>query len=74
MGARVIDADYRGPVSFTLFNFSDVDFEVKVGDRFAQLIIQKIETPNPTQVDDLDKTLRGDRGFGSTGTHIYVQS
>ncbi|GJJ07820.1 hypothetical protein Clacol_002025 [Clathrus columnatus] len=40
---------------------------VSVGDRVAQLIIEKIETPEVLQVDDLDKTLRGAGGFGSTG-------
>ncbi|KAL8501232.1 hypothetical protein ACS0TY_020692 [Phlomoides rotata] len=55
----VVDADYRGPVGVILFNHSDVDFEVKHGDRIAQLIIiHKIVTP---EVDDLDSTV------GSTG-------
>ncbi|KAK7372261.1 hypothetical protein VNO80_05636 [Phaseolus coccineus] len=67
VGAGVIDADYRGPVGVILFNHSDVDFEVKVGDRVAQLIIEKIVTPSVTEVDDLDETLRGEGGFGSTG-------
>ncbi|CAA3005300.1 deoxyuridine 5 -triphosphate nucleotidohydrolase [Olea europaea subsp. europaea] len=67
VGAGVIDADYRGPVGVILFNHSDVDFEVKTGDRIAQLIIQKIETPEVTEVDDLDSTVRGSGGFGSTG-------
>ncbi|KAK2980663.1 hypothetical protein RJ640_011471 [Escallonia rubra] len=67
VGAGVIDADYRGPVGVILFNHSDADFEVKVGDRIAQLIIQKIVTPEVTEVDDLDSTVRGINGFGSTG-------
>lgn len=67
VGAGVIDADYRGPVGVILFNHSDVDFEVKVGDRIAQLIIQKIMTPEVFEVDDLDSTVRGAGGFGSTG-------
>ncbi|CAI9771435.1 unnamed protein product [Fraxinus pennsylvanica] len=67
VGAGVIDADYRGPVGVILFNHSDVDFEVKTGDRIAQLIIQKIETPEVTEVADLDSTVRGTGGFGSTG-------
>ncbi|KAL3845233.1 hypothetical protein ACJIZ3_002636 [Penstemon smallii] len=50
VGAGVIDADYRGPVGVILFNHSDVDFEVKVGDRIAQLIIEKIMTPEVTEV------------------------
>lgn len=67
MGAGVIDADYRGPVGVILFNHSDVDFEVKVGDRIAQLIIEKIMTLNVLEVEDLNSTVRGEGGFGSTG-------
>ncbi|XP_051123665.1 deoxyuridine 5'-triphosphate nucleotidohydrolase-like [Andrographis paniculata] len=67
VGAGVIDADYRGQIGVILFNHSDVDFEVKVGDRIAQLILEKIETPEVTEVDDLDSTARGSGGFGSTG-------
>ena len=67
VGAGVIDADYRGPVGVILFNHSDVDFEVKVGDRVAQMIIEKILTPEVAEVDDLDSTVRGAGGFGSTG-------
>ncbi|OIT24711.1 PREDICTED: deoxyuridine 5'-triphosphate nucleotidohydrolase [Nicotiana attenuata] len=67
VGAGVIDADYRGPVGVVLFNHSDVDFEVKAGERIAQLIIQKIVTPDVEEVDDLDSTVRGSGGFGSTG-------
>lgn len=67
VGAGVIDADYRGPVGVILFNHSDVDFDIKAGDRIAQLIIEKIVTPDVTEVDDLDATVRGSGGFGSTG-------
>lgn len=67
VGAGVIDADYRGPVGVILFNHSDVDFEVKAGDRIAQLIIEKIVTPEVVEVNDLDATVRGAGGFGSTG-------
>ncbi|KAJ6389855.1 hypothetical protein OIU77_024153 [Salix suchowensis] len=67
VGGDVIDADYRGPVGVILFNHSDLDFEVKVGDRIAQLILQKIMTPNAMEVEDLDATVRGAGGFGSTG-------
>ncbi|KAK7276153.1 hypothetical protein RIF29_17287 [Crotalaria pallida] len=67
VGAGVIDADYRGPVGVILFNHSDVDFEVKVGDRVAQLILERIVTPDVVEVEDLDSTVRGEGGFGSTG-------
>ncbi|KAJ8458876.1 hypothetical protein OPV22_031802 [Ensete ventricosum] len=67
VGAGVIDADYRGPIGVILFNHSDVDFEVKPGDRIAQVIIERIMTPDVVEFLDLDSTVRGDGGFGSTG-------
>ncbi|KZO89773.1 dUTP pyrophosphatase [Calocera viscosa TUFC12733] len=71
-GAGVIDADYRGIVFVLLFNLSDKDFEVQEGDRIAQLIIEKIETPAVMEVADLEETLRGAGGFGSTGGHTAL--
>ncbi|THH05483.1 hypothetical protein EW145_g4756, partial [Phellinidium pouzarii] len=65
-GAGVIDSDYRGIVFVLLFNFSGSDFEIQEGDRIAQLIIEKIETPDVIEVNDLNETLRGAGGFGST--------
>ncbi|KAF8915849.1 dUTP diphosphatase [Mucidula mucida] len=73
-GAGVIDADYRGTVFVLLFNHSDTDFEgmrsaLQEGDRVAQLIIEKISTPEVVEVQDLDETIRGAGAFGSTGGH-----
>ncbi|KAG1753743.1 dUTPase-like protein [Suillus paluster] len=68
-GAGVIDADYRGVVFVLLFNLSDKDFQVEEGDRIAQLIIERIYTPEVLEVDNLDVTIRGTGGFGSTGGH-----
>ncbi|KAF8508672.1 dUTPase-like protein [Hysterangium stoloniferum] len=68
-GAGVIDADYRGVVFVLLFNHSDKEFQVSEGERIAQLIIEKIETPDILEVDDLEETVRGVGGFGSTGGH-----
>ena len=45
IGAGVIDADYRGEVGAILFNFSDEDFVVNMGDRIVQIIFEKIKTP-----------------------------
>ncbi|EGF76528.1 hypothetical protein BATDEDRAFT_14775 [Batrachochytrium dendrobatidis JAM81] len=67
VGAGVVDRDYRGPLGIVLFNFSDVDFQVKRGDRIAQLIVERIAMPEVTEVEDLDATDRGQGGFGSTG-------
>ncbi|EGX52822.1 hypothetical protein AOL_s00007g158 [Orbilia oligospora ATCC 24927] len=66
-GAGVIDADYRGPVKILLFNHSDVDFEIKEGDRVAQLILERIYTPEVVVVENLEESVRGAGGFGSSG-------
>ncbi|KAF5363794.1 hypothetical protein D9756_000787 [Leucocoprinus leucothites] len=68
-GAGVIDADYRGIVFVLLFNLSNEDFQVEEGDRIAQLIIERIYNPDILEVNDLEETLRGAGGFGSTGGH-----
>lgn len=69
VGAGVVDEDYRGVLKVVLFNHSDSDFEVKKGDRIAQLICQKIYYPELEEVQDLTDTVRGEGGFGSTGTN-----
>eukprot|EP01133_Synstelium_polycarpum_P002496 gene2496-2842_t len=69
VGAGVIDSDYRGNVGVILFNHSDVDFPIAAGDRIAQLILERIVTPEAIEVDSLDETNRGEGGFGSTGTN-----
>ncbi|KAI0175558.1 dUTP pyrophosphatase [Hypoxylon sp. FL1284] len=68
-GAGVIDADYRGPVKVLLFNHADADFAVAEGDRVAQLVLERIYTPDVVEVDQLDESVRGAGGFGSTGTN-----
>ena len=67
VGAGVVDEDYRGPLGVVLFNHANADFEVKQGDRIAQLICEKIVYPELVEVEDLDQTERGEGGFGSTG-------
>jgi dUTP pyrophosphatase len=66
-GAGVIDADYRGEVKVLLFNHAEGDFEVKKGDRVAQLVLERIYTPEIVEVEDLEESVRGSGGFGSTG-------
>ncbi|CAK1545684.1 unnamed protein product [Leptosia nina] len=68
VGAGVIDEDYRGNVGVVLFNHSDQDFIVKKGDRIAQLICERVYYPKLVEVSNLTETIRGDGGFGSTGT------
>ena len=70
VGAGVVDADYRGEVGVVLFNHGDHDFEVKMGDRIAQLILEKISTPGVEEVSELDSTVRGSGVFGSTGMQL----
>ncbi|KAI3432888.1 hypothetical protein D9Q98_010470 [Chlorella vulgaris] len=66
-GAGVVDEDYRGEVGVVLFNHSDTAFPVKRGDRVAQLILERIATPEVVEVESLDGTVRGAGGYGSTG-------
>lgn len=60
-----IDSDYRNEIGVILFNTSDEDFEVKAGDRIAQIVLNKIEQINWVEVDELNETDRKG-GFGST--------
>ena len=63
-----IDAGYRGEVKVILLNTSDEAFNVAIGDRIAQLVVQKVEHPAVKVVALLDgDTARGAGGFGSTG-------
>merc|ERR1711935_566722 len=67
IGAGVIDADYRGNVGVIMFNFSDTDYTVAKHERCAQLIIERILTPEISVVEELPATNRGAGGFGSSG-------
>lgn len=62
-----IDADYRGEVKILLINFSDTDFEVKNGDRIAQMIVARHEKVQWSQTEELNETARGAGGYGHTG-------
>jgi dUTP pyrophosphatase len=61
-----IDADYRKEIGVILFNTSDEDFPIEMGDRIAQIVLNKVEQINWIEVDELDETDRAD-GFGHTG-------
>jgi dUTP pyrophosphatase len=65
--AGVIDEDYRGELAVILLNTGDAPFEIACGDRIAQLVLERIETPEVLAVDDLGDTTRGGAAFGSTG-------
>ena len=66
--AGVIDSDYRGDIGVILLNTDhNLDFEVNVGDRIAQIIIEKCHSVNWETVETLDATVRSEDGFGSSG-------
>jgi len=69
IGAGVVDEDYRGNLGVVMFNHASVDFEVKAGDRIAQLVCERIAYPDIQELPSLDVTERGEGGFGSTGTN-----
>lgn len=62
----VIDSDYRGNLKVLLKNIGEDPYEISVGDRIAQLVVQRVELP--TFRDSWNDTQRGTGGFGSTGT------
>ncbi len=62
-----IDADYRGEIGVILINLSQENFEVKNGERIAQLVIAKHESVEWENSVSIENTERGAGGFGSTG-------
>ncbi len=64
----VIDADYRGEIMVCLHNHSDKEQTVDAGERIAQMVITPFLTCEYEETDELSETVRGDGGFGSTGT------
>ncbi len=66
--AGVIDSDYRGDIGVILYNTDkNIDFEVKKGDRIAQIIFEACYSATLNTVENLDNTLRQSGGYGSTG-------
>ena len=62
-----IDSDYRGEICVLIINLSKIDFIISRGMRVAQIIFNKIEKVDLKASVELDKTIRGEKGFGSTG-------
>jgi dUTP pyrophosphatase len=62
-----IDSDYRGELKVILINHGDQAFEIRRGDRIAQLVIAPVTRASWLEVEELDDTARGEGGFGSTG-------
>lgn len=63
----VIDSGYRGEWKVVMLNTSDVPYEVASGERIAQVIVVPIALPTVCETAELDDTIRGEGGFGSTG-------
>jgi dUTP pyrophosphatase len=67
VNAGVIDSDYRGEIKILFNNFTKSNVVIQKGDKVAQIIIEKISLLDVQEVDDLEESERGDKGFGSTG-------
>ena len=59
IGAGVINKDYRGPVMICILNYSNIDFQVKIGDQIGKLILEWINNPETKLVEFLSLTKRG---------------
>ena len=67
VGAGVIDSDYRGEILILLRNHGEEPQLIEAGNKCAQLILTKYAAPSVDIVSNLDETIRGNNGFGSTG-------
>ena len=63
----VIDSSYRGNIGVVLYNDSNQNYDIKKGDRIAQLVIMEYPETSLFEVKELDKTERGKGGFGHSG-------
>lgn len=69
-----IDSDYRGELKVILINLGDFPFEIRRGDRIAQLVLAPVVRATWLKVEELDETARGEGGFGSTGGVVALGS
>jgi dUTP pyrophosphatase len=65
--AGVIDSGYRGEIKVIIYNAGEKDYPINMGDKIAQLIIEKCYLWDTLIVDSLNESDRGERGFGSSG-------
>lgn len=63
----VVDSDYRGELTVFLTCHKEQGYTVRPGERVAQMVILPVAMAEPVEVEELDETLRGEGGFGSTG-------
>ncbi|MDP3387287.1 MAG: dUTP diphosphatase [Eubacteriales bacterium] len=66
-GIGTIDSDYRGEIKVILINLGGEEFEIKKGDRIAQMIFAKVEMAEVREVKVIESSDRGSGGFGHTG-------
>ena len=64
----LIDSDYQGPLSISLWNRSEKNISIEPGDRVAQLVVIKVAQVNLEEVKEFAESDRGAKGFGSTGS------
>mgnify|MGYP001215619992 CR=1 FL=1 len=64
----LIDSDYQGPLSISLWNRSQDPIIIKAGERVAQLVVIRVNQVDLELVSEFTETARGAKGFGSTGT------
>ncbi len=69
-----IDSDYRGELKVILINLGADAFDIRRGDRVAQLVLAPVVQAGWLEVDELDETVRGTGGFGSTGGVVALGS
>lgn len=67
--AGVIDPDYTGEIKVLLYNSSNEPFEIKSGERIAQIVFESFKQPLFNEVKQIDETERSSGGFGSTGVN-----
>ena len=66
-GIGTIDSDYRGEIKVILINLGELEFEIKNGDRIAQIIFSKVTQAKIEEVEIINVSERGEGGFGHTG-------
>ena len=66
-GVGIVDSDYRGEISVAVINLSGEEYVLQPGERFAQLLVVPVRTPELELVENLDETERGAGGFGHSG-------
>ncbi|MFM5916666.1 MAG: dUTP diphosphatase [Novosphingobium sp.] len=69
-----IDSDYRGELKVILINHGQDAFDIRRGDRIAQIVLAPVTRASWLVVDELDETVRGEGGFGSTGGLLALES